>query len=55
MLWASWAKKRSPHYLDLSETEVRKTGLAAGLVDVKVCSVDADWSGLTFVYRLRDH
>ena len=54
MLWVSWAKKRSPRYLDLSETEVREIGLAAGLVDVKVCAVDADWSGLKLVYRLRD-
>ena len=39
---------------DLGETEVRAYGLAHGLVDVKVCAVDATWSGLAFVRRLRD-
>jgi len=29
-------------------------GLAAGLVDVKVCAVDEVWSGLKFVYRVKD-
>jgi hypothetical protein len=33
---------------------VRKFGLAEGLVDVKVCAVDATWSGLAFVRRVRD-
>ena len=27
---------------------------SAGLVDVKVCAVDGTWSGLKFVYRLKD-
>lgn len=27
---------------------------AAGLVDVKICAVDEDWSGLKFVYRTED-
>jgi hypothetical protein len=39
---------------DLNETVVRELGLAAGLVDNKVCAIDAVWSGLRFVYRLRD-
>jgi len=33
---------------------VRAIGLATGLVDVKVCAVDDDWSGLKFVYRRKD-
>jgi len=33
---------------------VRAFGLAAGLVDVKVCAVDATWSGLKLVFRLKD-
>jgi hypothetical protein len=39
---------------DLDENVVRDVGLAAGLVDNKVCAVDATWSGLRFVVRLRD-
>jgi hypothetical protein len=56
MLWVSWpkgqAKARVP--TDLDETQVREVGLAAGLVDVKVCAVDETWSGLKFVRRVRD-
>jgi hypothetical protein len=39
---------------DLSENLVREIGLAAGLVDVKICAVDEVWSGLKFVFRLKD-
>ena len=38
----------------MSDTVVRELGLAAGLVDNKVCAIDAVWSGLRLVYRLRD-
>ena len=54
MLWVSWPKKTSGVQTDLTENIVRDIGLAAGLVDVKVCAVDDVWSGLKFVYRLRD-
>jgi hypothetical protein len=54
MLWVSWPKKASGVPTDLNEDEVRKIGLAAGLVDVKVCAVDEVWSGLKFVSRLKD-
>jgi hypothetical protein len=53
-LWICWPKKTSPLAGDASETEVRERGLAAGLVDVKVCAVDQDWSGHKFVFRLAD-
>lgn len=53
-LWVSWPKKASGVETDLSEGIVRSIGLEAGLVDVKVCAVDATWSGLKFVRRLRD-
>jgi hypothetical protein len=36
---------------DLSENDVRDAGLAHGLVDYKVCAVDAVWSGLKFAPR----
>lgn len=54
MLWISWSKKSSPLFAGVTEDAVRAEGLAAGLVDVKVCAVDDDWSGLKFVYRLKD-
>ena len=54
MFWISWPKKSSAVPTDLNENVVRDIGLAAGLVDVKVCAVDDVWSGLKFVYRLAD-
>jgi len=54
MLWASWPKKSSGVVTDLDENKVREIGLAAGLVDVKVCAVTEVWSGLKFVRRLKD-
>ena len=54
MFWVSWPKKTSGVATDLTENVVRDIGLAAGLVDVKVCAVDDVWSGLKFVYRVRD-
>jgi hypothetical protein len=36
---------------DLTDREVREAGLAAGLVDYKVCAVDSTWSGLLFTRR----
>ena len=54
MLWVSWPKKSSGVSTDLSENIVREIGLAAGLVDVKICAVDEVWSGLKFVFRLKD-
>ena len=54
MLWISWPKKSSGVETDLTETKVREIGLNCGLVDVKICAIDATWSGLKFVYRLKD-
>lgn len=54
MLWVSWPKKSSGVATDLDENIVRQVGLAAGLVDVKVCAVTDVWSGLKFVQRLKD-
>jgi hypothetical protein len=54
MLWISWPKGASDVATDLSENVVREIGLAHGLVDVKVCAVDATWSALKFVRRLED-
>ena len=54
LLWMSWPKKTSPLAGAISEADIRAAGLAAGLVDVKICAVDDDWSGLKFVYRKKD-
>jgi len=53
-LWISWPKKASGVPSGLSFQAIRACGRNAGLVDVKVCSVDAVWSALKFVYRKRD-
>jgi hypothetical protein len=53
-LWIAWPKRSSGVSTDLDENVVRELGLATGLVDNKVCAIDATWSGLRFVYRLRD-
>jgi hypothetical protein len=49
-----WPKKSSGVPTDLTENAVRDFGLAQGLVDVKVCAIDATWSGLAFVRRVTD-
>lgn len=54
MLWISWPKKASKVPTDMGDMIVRNTGLDAGLVDVKVCAVDEVWSGLKFMYRVKD-
>jgi|SRR6185369_15336313 len=54
MLWVSWPKKSSGVITDINENDVRKVGLDAGLVDVKVCAVNDVWSGLKFVIRVKD-
>jgi hypothetical protein len=53
-LWIAWPKRTAGVSTDLDENRIRDIGLAAGLVDNKVCAIDATWSGLRFVRRLRD-
>jgi hypothetical protein len=57
-LWFVWPKKTAAKsagiVTDVSENEIRARGLAAGLVDNKVCAIDDLWSGLRFVVRLAD-
>ncbi len=50
-IWIAWPKKASGVVTDLGETQVRALGLAHGLVDHKVCAIDATWSGLRFARR----
>lgn len=53
-LWISWPKGASKVPTDLNENVVREIGLRSGLVDVKVAAIDEIWSGLKFVFRLKD-
>lgn len=53
-LWVAWPKRSSGVATDLTDQVVRDHALAHGLVDVKVCAIDATWSGLKLVRRLRD-
>jgi Protein of unknown function (DUF3052) len=50
-LWISWPKKTSKLFKDLTEDGIREVVLPMGLVDVKVCAVNADWSGLKLMVR----
>lgn len=51
MIWVCWPKKASKVPTDVTEDTVREVALPLGLVDVKVCAVDATWSGLKLVRR----
>jgi len=52
-VWIAWPKKASGIATDVSEREVRELGLAAGMVDHKICAIDQTWSGLRFALRKR--
>ena len=54
ILWVSWPKGSSKIETDINREIVRSIVLKSGLVDIKVCAVDEDWSGLKFMYRLKD-
>lgn len=50
-IWVSWPKKASGVVTDITEDTIRDVALPLGLVDIKVCAVDATWSGLKLVIR----
>lgn len=52
MIWVSWPKKSAGAATDITEDVIREICLPMGLVDVKVCAIDATWSGLKLVIRL---
>ncbi len=54
MLWVSWPKGSSSIPTDLKRDLIRNYLISIGLVDVKVAAIDKDWSGLKFVYRIKD-
>jgi hypothetical protein len=51
VVWVSWPKKAAKVPTDITEDVVREVALPLGFVDVKVCAVDAVWSGLKLVVR----
>jgi len=51
VIWVSWPKKSAKVATDITEDTVRKIALPLGLVDIKVCAVDAFWSALKLVWR----
>ena len=51
-IWVSWPKKASKVPTDITEDGIREVILPdTDLVDVKVCAVDAIWSGLKLMIR----
>ena len=50
-VWVSWPKRASGVETDITEDTIRAEALPLGFVDVKVCAVDATWSGLKLVVR----
>lgn len=50
-IWVSWPKKTAKLETDITEDVIREVALPKGLVDIKVCAVDAIWSGLKLVIR----
>jgi hypothetical protein len=53
-LWVAWPKKSSGVLTDVTDNVVREIALPTGLVDNKVCAIDATWSGLRLVIRLKN-
>ena len=51
MIWISWPKGGSRIETDLNGNIIRECVLKTELVDIKVCAVDQDWSGLKFMIR----
>lgn len=51
MIWIAWPKKASGVVTDVTEGTVREIALPMGIVDVKVCAIDATWSGLKLLRR----
>ena len=50
-VWIAYPKGNRKWHRDFNENDVRRLGLATGLVDYKICSIDADWSAMKFARR----
>ena len=53
-LWIAWPRRAGGHHSDITEAVVREQALPFGVVDVKVAAIDDDWSGLRFVWRVKN-
>lgn len=51
VIWVSWPKQAAKQPTDIRENDIRDIALPLGLVDIKVCAVDAIWSGLKLMRR----
>ena len=50
-IWIVYPKRSGRLRSDVGEPDVRQSGLELGLVDYKICAVDADWTGMKFARR----
>jgi hypothetical protein len=50
-IWVIYPKKAGRFKADFNQDDIRLTGIEAGVVDYKICAVDADWSGMKFARR----
>jgi hypothetical protein len=50
-LWIGWPKRASGISTEVTDDIVRDVALPTGLVDNKICAIDADWSGVRLVVR----
>jgi hypothetical protein len=50
-LWLVYPKRSGAIACDFTLTDVREAAMAAGMVDYKICAVDADWTGMKFARR----
>jgi hypothetical protein len=53
-LWVAWPRRAGGHQSDIGDNLLREVLLPVGVVDVKVAALDDDWSGVKFVWRLRN-
>jgi hypothetical protein len=53
-LWICWPKRSSGIPTDITDNSLREIILPSGLVDNKGAAIDEKWSGLQFVWRLKN-
>ncbi len=54
MIWVAWYKKSSKKLTEITEDTIRDTAIPLGLVDIKVCAISEEWSGLKLVIRVTE-
>lgn len=54
MIWVAWYKKSAKKPTEITEDTIRDTAIPLGLVDVKVCAISEEWSGLKLVIRVSE-